>query len=331
MGLTPSCDTIQSFYISNAESIQELPDVCFGLGNYVAVWTDFRNGVDRMIRTARITPQWAVLDTGSVIWANSIYQITPVIAFDGTRYLAAWQNIADPFGIHCRFIGADGLPQDSGITISTAPSATNPRICYDGVNYLVVWQEYTTTNNIIGQFISPGGALIGDTIVVTSGAANHVAPALCHDGNQFLVVWAETQIWGQVVSGTGNLVGAPFQVSGTQYEQVDPDVFFGGGKFLAIWSEFRTDYDIYGNLDIQIGVQDSNYSVPSHPKFYADKTIFIDRVNIIGGRGVKISVFDILGNKVTETINGVWEAQSSSSGVYFLSANGQVIRVVKVK
>ncbi len=308
-----------------------MPDLCYGLSNYVVVWTDLRDGVDRLVRSARVTPQWVVLDTGYVVCSNSTYQITPVIAFDGIRYLAVWQDLAYPFGIQCRFIGGDGLPQDSVITLSSASSATNPRICYDGVKYLVVWQEYTTTNHIMGRFVSPGGALVGDAIVITSGQENHVSPALCHDGSQFLVVWAETQIWGQFVSGTGSLIGAAFPISNAVYEQVAPDVYFGSGTFLAIWSEFRTDYDIYGNLDAQVGVDNSNYHVPAGQKIYPDKTVFVDRVNVIGGHDKKISIFDILGKKVAETRNGIWEASSFSSGVYFLAVDGQVTRVVKVK
>ena len=211
MGLTPSCDTILTFNISNAANIQELPDVCYGSGNYAVVWTDLRDGTNRIVRVTRVTPQWAVMDTGNVVCSDSYYQITPVIAFDGTRYLAVWQDLVYPFGIQCRFIGQDGLPQDSVVTLSSASSATNPRICHDGVNYLVVWQEYTTTNHIIGRFISPAGSLIGDAIMITSGPENHVSPALCHDGDRFLVTWSETQIHGQFLSSTGSLIGAAFQ------------------------------------------------------------------------------------------------------------------------
>ena len=38
--------------------MQELPDVCFGLGNYIAVWTDLRNSVDRLITAVeKISPE----------------------------------------------------------------------------------------------------------------------------------------------------------------------------------------------------------------------------------------------------------------------------------
>lgn len=331
MGLTPSCDTLQKFVISNAANIQELPDVCYGSGHYVVVWTDLRDGINRVVRASRVTPQWGVLDTGYVVCSNSDYQISPVIAFDGTRYLTVWQDLAYPFGIQCRFIGGDGLPQGSVITLSSASSATNPRICHDGVNYLVVWQEYTTTNHIIGRLVSPDGSLIGDTIVITTGQENHVSPALCHDGDRFLITWAEMQIFGQFLTGTGSLIGPAFQISNASYEQVNPDVFFGGDKFLTVWSEFRTDYDIYGNMDVQGGVEDSNCVAPAKEELYPDRTVFVSRVEIIGAQGKQTSVFDALGKKIAETRTGVWEAGFFPSGVYFLSVDGQVIRVVKVR
>jgi uncharacterized protein YheU (UPF0270 family) len=332
VGLTPLCDTIQTFYVSNAPNIQEVPDVCFGLGNYVVVWTDFRNGVDRMVRAARVTPQWAVLDTGNIVLASADYQVTPVIAFDGARYLIAWQNLAYPFGIHCRFVGTDCLPQGPGIAVSEAATATNPRIVYNGLNYLVVWQEYTTTNNIIGQFVSHNGTLIGDTIVITSGPVNHVSPAAVDDGNRFLVVWSQDQIWGQFISYSGVLIGTPFQISNTTHEQVDPDVFFGNNRFLAVWSEFRTDYDVYGNIDVQSAMMESKEGIVSGRDVYPDKTIFSDRVRVVGSRDRTVFIFDVLGKKVAESEDGVWEAHLAPAGVYFLSVDHEyVFRVIKVK
>ncbi|UCD20035.1 MAG: hypothetical protein JSU64_02545 [candidate division WOR-3 bacterium] len=318
--------------MSNAPNIQEVPDVCFGSAHYVVVWTDFRNGVDRIVRAARVTPQWVVLDSGHIVQPTPDYQATPVIAFDGSRYLVAWQNLAQPFGVYCRFIGADCLPQGPVIAVSTALTATNPRIVYDGVNYFVVWQEYTTTNNIMGRFISPTGTLVGGTVVITSGAVNHVSPAVCYDGDRFLVAWSQDQIWGQFVSNAGILVGVPFQISTSMHEQVDPDVFFGGGRYLAAWSEFRIDYDVYGNIDVQAAVNEPNGVGAADRDAYLDRTIFNDRVRVINGQGRRVTVFDVLGKKVAEIEDGVWEAPSASAGVYFLSIAGEcVFRVIKVK
>jgi hypothetical protein len=312
--------------------MQEWPDVCFGLGGYVAVWTDLRNSVDRFITAARVTPQWVVLDTGIVVGPNSAYQITPVIAFDGSRFLVAWQNLAAPFGIYCRFLDDGGQPLDSVLTITSAVSAVNPRIAFGGSNYLIVWQEYTTTNHIVGRFASPGGVLLGDTIVITSGGANHVSPAVCYDGNKYLVAWSQNQIWGQFLSDAGSLIGAALPISTTMNDQVDPDVFPGGGKFLAIWSEFRNDYDIYGNLDAQVGVHDwgNDLSVPEG--IYPDKTIFTDIVTLVNAQGKFVSVYNVMGERVDIVQHGVWNARAHPPGIYFLTwRDGSACRVVKVK
>ncbi len=332
MGLTPSCDTVQSFYISNAEDIQEWPDVCFGFGEYVAVWTDLRNSVDRLITAARVTPQWVVLDTGIVVGPNSVYQITPAIAFDGSRFLVAWQNLAMPFGIYCRFLGDDGQPQDSVLTVTSAVSAANPRIVFDGSKYLIVWQEYTTTNHIVGQFVSPSGVLLGDTIVITSGAVNHVSPAVCYDGDNFLVVWSQNQIWGQFLTDAGSPIGAALPISTTANDQVDPDVLFGGGKFLTIWSEFRTDYDIYGNLDAEVGVGEWQVGLHEPEDIHTDRTIFTDIVRLIGAERKDVSVFNVLGERVDVVRHGMWDARMHPPGIYFISCReGSACRVVKVK
>ena len=332
MGLTPSCDTQQTFYISNAENIQEWPDVCYGYGNYLVVWTDLRNGVDRLIRAARVTPQWAVLDTGNIVGSNADYQITPVIAFDGVRFLVVWQNLENPYGIHCRFLGSDALPQDSIMTISSSVTATNPRIVYGNSRFLIVWQEFDLTNNIVGRFVSPSGGLLGDPFAITSGSANHVSPGLCYDGYRFLVVWSQNTVYGQFVSDTGNLIGSAFPVSSSTNEQVDPDVYHGSDEYLVIWSEFRTDYDVYGNMDVLVHVRESIRDIKLDRRIYPDKTVFIERVNIIGGFDRLISVFDIYGNKVAEARNGSWEADKVPAGVYFLSVdNGCVFKLVKVK
>jgi hypothetical protein len=312
--------------------MQEWPDVCFGLGNYVAVWTDLRNSVERIITTARVTPQWIVLDTGIVVGANSAYQITPVIAFDNSRFLVAWQNLASPFGIYCRFLGGDGQPQDSVMTISSAVTAANPRIIFGGSKYLIVWQEYTTTNHIVGRFVSPDGVLLGDEIVITSGTANHVSPAVCYDGNKYLVVWSENQIWGQFLTDEGSSIGAALPISTVMNDQVDPDVIFGGGKFLTIWSEFRTDYDIYGNLDAQIGVCESNDDASLPENVHPDRTVFTDVVKLVGGHGANVSVFNVLGERVDIVSHGIWDARSHPPGIYFLSwEDGYACRVVRVK
>lgn len=323
---------MSSFYISNADNVQELPDVIYGAGSYVAVWTDFRSSVDRHIFAARITPQWVVLDTGIVVAPNSNYQITPVIAFDGNRFLVVWQSLAAPFGIHCRFLNDQGQPQDTVLTISSTVSAMNPRIVFGNSKYLIVWQEYTTTNQILGQFVSADGSLLGDEFWITSGTANHVTPSVCYDGNNYLVVWSQVQIWGQFLTNAGIPIGTAFPVSAAISDQADPDVFFGGNRYLAVWSDFQGDYDIYGNLDAQIGIHGADDDPTVSGLIHPDKTVFTDFVTMLGLEGKEFVVFNVLGERVDIVRNGTWDARSHPSGIYFLSwGQGTACRVVKVR
>jgi hypothetical protein len=90
--------------------------------------------------------------------------------------------------------------------------------------------------------------------------------------------------------------------------------------------------NIYGNMDMQVGVEELSDDLVIGGKVYPDKTVFVDRVNISGGFGKTISVFDILGTKVAETKDGVWETHLAPAGVYFLSVdNAYLFKIVKVK
>ena len=81
----------------------------------------------------------------------------------------------------------------------------------------------------------------------------------------------------------------------------------------------------------QVGIDDTNCVALAADEFYPDRTVFVSRIEIIGARDKQVTVYDALGKKVAKITDGVWEAGSFPSGVYFLSLNGQVMRVVKVK
>jgi hypothetical protein len=115
-------------------------------------------------------------------------------------------------------------------------------------------------------------------------------------------------------------------------DQADPDVFHGGGKFLAIWSEFRTDYDIYGNLDAQVGVceWDDEMSIPEN--VYPNRTLFTDIVTLVNAQDRIVSVYNVLGERIDIVRHGIWDARRHPSGIYFLNwADGCACRVIKIK
>jgi hypothetical protein len=83
--------SLAGFAICDAPGVQMEPVIGFDGVNYLIVWDDGR-GMYNQLYGARVTPSGVVLDTGGIrLLGESDLQQHPVIAFDGTHYLVAWQ------------------------------------------------------------------------------------------------------------------------------------------------------------------------------------------------------------------------------------------------
>src|SRR5207244_8680160 len=68
------------------------PVLAFDGANYLAVWEDFRSG-PADIYGARLSPFGTVLDPeGIPVSTAADHQQYPALAFDGTNYLAGWED-----------------------------------------------------------------------------------------------------------------------------------------------------------------------------------------------------------------------------------------------
>ena len=90
------------------------PSLVFGGSMYFVVWLENRGGL--RLRAARVTPEGSVLDpfgfTISAPGANS-----PVDAFDGTNFLAVWDDSVDVLGTRVTQAGA--VLDGNGFQITT--------------------------------------------------------------------------------------------------------------------------------------------------------------------------------------------------------------------
>ncbi len=332
MGLTPDGDTLKTITISDAEGIQQLPDVCFGNENYLVVWYETQGDSGYSVVAARVTPAWEVLDSGTIIDPGSVYQVTPALAFDGARFLVVWRDLDQPPGIRCRFVATDAQPQGPVINLSQSMYAVEPRIVFGEENYLLVWQEYTANLDILGQLVSPDGTLVGGTITIASGPDNQYSPSVCYDGTNYLVVWIQDQVWGQFVSNSGDMIGSSFPISASPDTQWAPNVAYGNGSYLAVWTEVAADLDIYGSGDIEALVEEPPVVVtPQMTKIYPARTIISNDLEIIGGRGRNVTIFDLTGRKVGQTSSGIWDAVAVPAGVYFIGVEDTKFRFKIVK
>jgi hypothetical protein len=310
--------------------IQTSPDIAFGGGNYFTVWSDSREGYNR-VYGARVTTAGVVLEpTGIPIGHTTTPgQYTPVTEFDGSRFLVVWVHSSTVIG---RFVGINGIPQDDTVRIVSG-SAYAPNIAFDGVNYFIVWLEYTGSSYAIsGQFVSITGTLVSDTILIGT-ATNYMPynkPGICFDGTNYIITWSspdDNNIWARIYDTSGIPSGPAFLISSQPDGQQAPDVASGTERYLVTWKQ---NYDIYGNLDFVIGVKESKtYAPESH----CLKTSFVkDYLQIENSENRKITIFDIYGRRIGSTLNGRFDCRNLASGIYFAEVSSvKRFKFVKIK
>jgi len=177
-------------------------------------------------------------------------------------------------------IGTDIRISTTGVEGTTTKAPFTPWIAYNSVNneYLVVWDSDSGTDNdyeVVGQRMTPAGALIGpefqiSDIVANAGAdrdASSGGVAYNPDSNEYLVVWRgdglaatndEPEVFGQRLSATGAEIGTDdFRIStvGTDTDAArtanTPIVGYSSSatEYLVAWAGDQTAdnrFDIYG-------------------------------------------------------------------------------------
>jgi hypothetical protein len=346
--VTPECDTLSSFTISNASRVQKHAATVFNGENYIVLWTDERFVNDSFyVVTTRVTPEGSVLGSGVRIGYGNGHQreYYPAVAFDGDRCLAVWTHYYEPYGIYGRFINSSGQPVDKVIPIATTATYyfTYPKIAFDGTNYFVVFVDRPGSYyNIYGQLISPDGSLIGSRIEIAADDITQYIHDVTWDSYSYLIVWKENNnIKGQYVDTNGQLIGSSFLISdNTSYSRNRPGIAASNTNHLIAWYEYREPQpDIYGNVDQIIGIEEKKIlaqSAVANRLCHTSPNLFTSRTQVsytITRKGkVNLAVFDVLGQKIKVLVNEeqgpghyevTWNARDERSygvctGVYFV-------------
>ncbi len=313
MRVTPHLNPIDLIIISNEIDGQADPAVIFNGENYQVIYND---AASAGIIAKRVSPQGVVLDTGNYLGPGSG---SNDLAYDGNRCFAVWCNNFN--GVEGRFINNLGQPEDTIITINQLQASdTYLGVEFGNTHYLVVWHDFCpggTDLDIFGQLVSTTGKLIGPRITIAEGPPSQSHPGLCFDGNNFLVVWSEdSKIYGQFVSDAGQLIGNPIMVSDTSSSGRDtPVVASGLDNYLVVWSEYHTDFDIYGNLDIIIGINEYNNKIRTPVMTLQNPA----RINL-----KNIQMYDILGRRVKN--------YHLNPGCYFIKKErGRVEKIIIIR
>jgi hypothetical protein len=268
--------------ISSVFSDQQFPSIAVDGTNYLVVWQDNRNGLNYDIYGTRVNQNGEVLDpTGIPISTATNNQQYPSVAFDGTNYLAVWQDKRagypdiDIYGTRINQAGT--ILDPDGIPVSTAQLYQEfPAVAFDGINYLVVWQDGSGASyDIYGRRVNQNGIIL-DTICIgiSTSICGQYCPSVAFDGTNYLVVWHDNRgisydIYGARVNQTGavldpNGIQILIGTNGQKY----PSVIFGEANYLVAGQSEINNYlnniDIYGSRVNQSGIMlDTNAIVLS--------------------------------------------------------------------
>jgi hypothetical protein len=176
---------------------RRFPAVAFGGTNYMVVWDDDRGG-SYDVYGARVTPSGTVLDPGGIVVSDAAYsQQMPELAFDGTNYLVAWEDIRDGHdrNVYGARVTTSGTVLDpAGLLIAGGmKSQGGPSVAFDGTNYMVVWvHDNISLMDIHGARVDPSGAVLDATpIVVSSAGRFQQEPTLIFNGSDYVAAWTD--------------------------------------------------------------------------------------------------------------------------------------------
>lgn len=178
------------------------------------------------------------------------------------QYFATWRDQAEiARNLKGRHISASGALTEDVVIISPLfpDSGQAASAAFDPVNdrYLIVFKVFQE-NEILGQFISSAGNLIGDNFPVATSLATQSYPSIAFSSidNAFVVVWREeNDIVVQLLSDDGSAIGFPHVITrDTAWASRNPAIAYNvqTGEFLVAWSDERNlsrgEIDIFAQL-----------------------------------------------------------------------------------
>jgi hypothetical protein len=249
--------------IAAAAGRQVNPTVAFAGTRYVVAWEDGKvaGGTEFDIAAALVSPSGVVTQLGAVA-ASPENETGPKLAGNGTSALLVFSHADD---IRAALFSGGGFGGAIDITADAAIQGSPTVAAQPGANYLVVYAEGpTTTADLRGAFVTPGGAISGAAFTISAGAGRQYDPAAAFDGTSYVVVWTNNSLginlFGTRVSPAGVVLdtrteGTMPNVGGVSISSVPnsnqelEDLACVAGVCLVLWQDNRnlatTGFDIY--------------------------------------------------------------------------------------
>ena len=246
--------------ICAASGDQALPAVSSGAASSMVVWEDARNGALSDIYGSRIGPDGTVLDPAGVqICGSSADQINSAVTFDGSVWLAVWNDLraGGVWNVYAARIDSAGAVLDpDGFAVCTFKSQQfNPSVAFADSIYLVAWHDSRNgPKDIYGARIRQETTVLENWLLISRAPAQQANAAVSYDGSHYLAVWDELRL------GTGRdirglrfepdetlLDESSIEISAASGDQILPAAAAGGDGWLVAWQDARgAANDIYG-------------------------------------------------------------------------------------
>jgi MYXO-CTERM domain-containing protein len=313
--------------------LMSAPAIAFDGANYFIVWDEkIGFSAPTNLNGLRVSPAGAIL-TGPFVVSNAVgNQLASALAFDGTNFLAVWQDDrAGQNDIYAARVSTSGTVLDSaGIAVSaTSQLQSNPTVEFNGTTYLVVWEDYrnvSTGADLYGARVAPNGSVLdasGQPLI--QAASNQTQPALARLGSQYLLAWQDLRsgnldVYAARVDAAGSVLDASgLPVTTAPGTQGSVALAATGTNALLAWGDDRTADIVGARLSATGTVLDpSGVTISLSTNSETNPAVAFDGTNYLAvwqdNRG---NGFDLYGVRVSATGTVL-----DSSGVSISAANG---------
>jgi hypothetical protein len=184
-------------------------------------------------------------------------QGAPALAFDGERYLLAFQDAPADAATSLEVISltTTGTAVGAPLTIDDGGAAYLPAIAAAGGRAVLAWEYRGTSRDVRASVLTTapeGTTMTVAPFTVSGGAWNQGAPAVAAGSGSFLIAFADdatndrrNDVRAALVGAAGDIAKTVL-VSASANLQRTPRVAFDGTNYLVVWEDRRNGAaDIY--------------------------------------------------------------------------------------
>jgi hypothetical protein len=295
---------------------RDAPDAAFDGTNWLVVWSQPGNNTGEDVYGRRISGNGSALGGAFPIGTGPTDDSKPVVAWNGSNFLVAWQRLFAPgdWDINARAVSATGAVSPDTYAVAFGDhSEEAPDIAASGTNFLVAWQDARAPANGYDIWASgrqPTGGNLGQFLVGGEDNGRHdTEPAVAWNGSEFLVVWQhsyQSQTVSDVLAqrtGITQKEGFQIFVSDIDFRDDAPAVASNGSDWLVVWGKRGSGtYDLRGERISSTGSQLGEFGISSAAGDQDTPSVAFDGSFLVAWHDRRSSsVPDIYGGRVAST------------------------------